>query len=62
MKGTIEDVKDNISMKGYTAWVLIFSIWIASIELNASSPAVVIGTMLISTLMRPFEVRFSPNY
>jgi len=52
-KGTIEDIKDNISMKGHTAWVLIFSILIASIGLNISSPAVVIGTMLISPLMGP---------
>ncbi|MCK5815893.1 MAG: DUF389 domain-containing protein [Flavobacteriaceae bacterium] len=52
-KGTIEDVKGNISMKGHTAWVLIFSIWIASIGLNISSPAVVIGAMLISPLMGP---------
>ena len=25
-KGTIEDIKGNISMKGHTAWVLVFSI------------------------------------
>ncbi len=52
-KGTIEDIKDNISMKGHTAWVLVFSILIASIGLNISSPAVVIGAMLISPLMGP---------
>lgn len=52
-KGTIQDVKDNISMKGHTAWVLVFSILIASIGLNVSSPAVVIGAMLISPLMGP---------
>jgi uncharacterized hydrophobic protein (TIGR00271 family) len=52
-KGTIEDIKDNISMKGHTAWVLIFSILIASIGLNISSPAVVIGAMLIFPLMGP---------
>ncbi|OIQ37372.1 MAG: hypothetical protein BM563_08745 [Bacteroidetes bacterium MedPE-SWsnd-G1] len=52
-KATIEDVKDNISMKGHTAWVLVFSILIASIGLNVSSPAVVIGAMLISPLMGP---------
>ncbi len=51
--GTIQDVKDNISMKGHTAWVLVFSILIASIGLNVSSPAVVIGAMLISPLMGP---------
>jgi uncharacterized hydrophobic protein (TIGR00271 family) len=52
-KGTIEDIKENISMKGHTAWVLIFSILIASIGLNISSSAVVIGAMLISPLMGP---------
>ncbi|MDF1516642.1 MAG: DUF389 domain-containing protein [Lutibacter sp.] len=52
-KATIEDIKENISMKGHTAWVLIFSILIASIGLNVSSPAVVIGAMLISPLLGP---------
>ena len=52
-KGTIEDIKGNISMKGHTAWILIFSILIASIGLNVSSTAVVIGAMLISPLMGP---------
>ena len=52
-KATIEDIKENISMKGHTAWVLIFSILIASIGLNVSSTAVVIGAMLISPLMGP---------
>jgi uncharacterized hydrophobic protein (TIGR00271 family) len=51
--GTIEDVKNNISMQGHTAWVLVFSILIASIGLNTSSTAVVIGAMLISPLMGP---------
>jgi uncharacterized hydrophobic protein (TIGR00271 family) len=50
---TIEDVKDNISMQGHTAWILVFSILIASIGLNVSSTAVVIGAMLISPLMGP---------
>jgi len=50
---TIQDVKDNISMKGHTAWILVFSILIASIGLNVSSTAVVIGAMLISPLMGP---------
>jgi uncharacterized hydrophobic protein (TIGR00271 family) len=52
-KGTIEDIKENISMKGHTAWVLVFSILIASIGLNIGSPAIVIGAMLISPLMGP---------
>lgn len=52
-KGTIEDIKGSISMKGHTAWILVFSILIASIGLNISSSAVVIGAMLISPLMGP---------
>lgn len=52
-KGTIEDIKENISMKGHTAWVLIFSILIASVGLNIGSSAVVIGAMLVAPLMGP---------
>lgn len=52
-ESTIEDIKGNISMKGHTAWILVFSILIASIGLNVSSTAVVIGAMLISPLMGP---------
>ncbi|WP_443632801.1 DUF389 domain-containing protein [Candidatus Marifrigoribacter sp. Uisw_064] len=50
---TIESVKHDISFKGHTAWILIFSIFVASIGLNVSSTAVVIGAMLISPLMGP---------
>ncbi len=52
-EGTVQLIKDGISMKGHTAWILIFSIAIASIGLNANSAAVVIGAMLISPLMGP---------
>lgn len=52
-EATIEDVKTGISIKGQSAWVLIFSILIASAGLNTSSTAVVIGAMLISPLMGP---------
>jgi len=51
--GTAQVIKDNISMQGHTAWILVFSILIASIGLNANSAAVVIGAMLISPLMGP---------
>lgn len=51
--GTIEDIKSNISIRGHKAWILIYSIIIASIGLNVSSTAVVIGAMLISPLMGP---------
>lgn len=50
---TIESIKNDIDFKGYNIWVLIFSIFIASIGLNVNSPAVVIGAMLISPLMGP---------
>jgi uncharacterized hydrophobic protein (TIGR00271 family) len=50
---TIESVKKDISFKGHNAWILIFSIFVASIGLNVSSTAVVIGAMLISPLMGP---------
>ena len=49
-KATIEDIKSGINMKGQNAWILIFSILIASTGLNTSSTAVVIGAMLISPL------------
>lgn len=50
---TLETVKRDISFKGHNAWILIFSIFVASIGLNVSSTAVVIGAMLISPLMGP---------
>ncbi len=43
----------DIPFKGHTSWILISSIFIASIGLNANSTAVVIGAMLISPLMGP---------
>ena len=50
---TIEAIKVDIPFKGATAWILICSIFVASIGLNANSTAVVIGAMLISPLMGP---------
>lgn len=50
---TIQDIKADIPFKGHTSWILICSIFIASIGLNANSIAVVIGAMLISPLMGP---------
>ena len=52
-EATAKNIREGISMKGHTAWILIFSILIASIGLNVSSTAVVIGAMLISPLMGP---------
>jgi len=53
LEATNNLILEGISMKGHTAWILIFSIFIASIGLNVSSTAVVIGAMLISPLMGP---------
>jgi uncharacterized hydrophobic protein (TIGR00271 family) len=50
---TVESVRKDINFKGHNAWILIFSIMVASVGLNANSPAVVIGAMLISPLMGP---------
>ncbi|HKL34904.1 MAG TPA: DUF389 domain-containing protein [Salegentibacter sp.] len=52
-ESTVEAVKKDISFKGHNAWILIFSIFVASVGLNVSSTAVVIGAMLISPLMGP---------
>lgn len=50
---TMEAIIKDIPFKGHTAWILIFSIIVASVGLNVSSTAVVIGAMLISPLMGP---------
>lgn len=50
---TIKAIKVDIPFKGATAWILVCSIFVASIGLNANSTAVVIGAMLISPLMGP---------
>jgi len=52
-ESTLTSVKDDISIKGATAWILICSIFVASVGLNANSVPVVIGAMLISPLMGP---------
>ncbi len=50
---TKEAIIADIPFKGHTAWILVCSIFIASIGLNTNSTAVVIGAMLISPLMGP---------
>ena len=50
---TILAIQGDIPFKGATAWILVCSIMVASVGLNANSPAVVIGAMLISPLMGP---------
>jgi len=51
--GTITGIKKDIDFKGANVWILIASIFIASIGLNVNSTAVIIGAMLISPLMGP---------
>jgi uncharacterized hydrophobic protein (TIGR00271 family) len=53
IEATIAGIKRDISFKGAPAWILMFSIFIASIGLNVNSIAVIIGAMLISPLMGP---------
>ncbi len=50
---TRQTILENIPFRGHTAWLLIFSIMVASVGLNANSTPVVIGAMLISPLMGP---------
>jgi len=50
---TIESIKADVEFKGYNIYILVFSIFIASIGLNVNSTAVIIGAMLISPLMGP---------
>ncbi len=53
INGTINGIIRDMNFKGHTAWILIASIFIASIGLNTNSTAVIIGAMLISPLMGP---------
>ena len=53
IKGTIESIQKDMVFRGVTVWILIASIFIASIGLNINSIPVVIGAMLISPLMGP---------
>ena len=47
------DVEAGIPFRGTNLWGLIFAILVASVGLNVSSTAVIIGAMLISPLMGP---------
>jgi uncharacterized hydrophobic protein (TIGR00271 family) len=53
VKGTIEGIKDGIDFKGLNVWILICSIFMASIGLNINAVGVIIGAMLIAPLMGP---------
>jgi uncharacterized hydrophobic protein (TIGR00271 family) len=50
---TREGIIRDIPFRGHTIYILICSIFIASIGLNLNSPAVIIGAMLIAPLMGP---------
>ena len=50
---TKKSIIADIPFKGHTIWILVCSIFIASVGLNTGSTAVVIGAMLISPLMGP---------
>jgi uncharacterized hydrophobic protein (TIGR00271 family) len=52
-EATKDAIIADIPFQGHTSWILICSIFIASVGLNANSTAVVIGAMLISPLMGP---------
>lgn len=52
-EATIQGIKKDVEFQGFSLWILMFSIIIASIGLNVNSTAVVIGAMLISPLMGP---------
>lgn len=51
--GTIAGITRDTEFKGVNVWILVASIFIASIGLNTNSAAVIIGAMLISPLMGP---------
>jgi len=53
IQGTIETIHKDMVFSGPNVWVLVCSIFIASIGLNTNSTAVIIGAMLISPLMGP---------
>ena len=55
IQGTISTIQNEIEFKGHSVWILVFSILVASVGLDANSVAVVIGAMLISPLMGPIK-------
>ena len=60
-KDTAEaQIRSNVSFRGPNAWILAFSVVIASVGLNVNSIPVIIGAMLVSPLMGPiFGIGFS---
>jgi len=53
IQGTIDTIRKDMDFRGHVVWVLVCSIFIASIGLDTNSAAVIIGAMLISPLMGP---------
>ncbi len=51
IEGDTAAIKKDVEFKGYNIYILVFSIFIASIGLNVNSTAVIIAAMLISPLM-----------
>jgi uncharacterized hydrophobic protein (TIGR00271 family) len=52
-ESTMQAIERDTEFRGFNLWILVFSIFIASIGLNVNSTAVIIGAMLISPLMGP---------
>lgn len=50
-----ENIRKDVSFRGFNIWILICSILICSLGLNLNSTAIVIGAMLISPLMGPIN-------
>ena len=53
IESTTEIIRKDMIFRGHVVWVLVCSIFIASIGLNVNSTAVIVGAMLISPLMGP---------
>ncbi|RMG63074.1 MAG: DUF389 domain-containing protein [Bacteroidetes bacterium] len=53
VRGTIDNIRNSIVIKGYNVWILACGAMLASIGLDTNSAAVIIGAMLISPLMSP---------
>lgn len=52
-EGSSAGIRRDVEFRGVNVWILVASIFIASIGLNTNSTAVIIGAMLISPLMGP---------
>ncbi len=53
VEATINRIRSGVRLRGANLWILVCAALIASIGLNTSSVAVIIGAMLISPLMGP---------